>query len=158
MTVTQEGMGVLIDMQALGWLGGILAIILTFVWEKLGKKFKPWSWLLNWIGSRINASINKRLTTIEDKVDKLEKADAQQDARNAEQRALDARRHIIAAADELRRGVEHSEEWFNSVLEDCTGYKRYCTENPDFQNEKAVRSMQYIENTYDKVYAENKFI
>lgn len=158
MTIQQEGFGLILNLEALGWIGGIIAIVATFIWEAVGKKFKPWSWLLNWIGKRINATMTTRLDTIDERLNKLEAADQQQDARNAEQRALDARRHIIAAADEIRRHIDHSEEWFNSVLEDATAYERYCLSNPDFKNEKATASIAILKEVYHDCFTNNKFL
>ena len=80
------------------------------------------------------------------------KADAENDAKQA-------RRRIISFSDECRRGLQHSEEHFTSILDDITDYKYYCEHvNPKFKNEKAVHSIKFIEEVYAKAQKENKFI
>ena len=72
--------------------------------------------------------------------------------------ALRARRRIIDFSDECRRGVKHSEEHFESVLEDVTAYERYCKKHKEFENSKCVLSIEMIKNLYTKTKLEDDFI
>lgn len=100
-----------------------------------------------------------RITELSEKVNDVQttlnahiKADAENDAKQA-------RRRIISFSDECRRGLQHSEEHFTSILDDITDYKYYCEHvNPKFKNEKAVHSIKFIEEVYAKAQKENKFI
>lgn len=78
--------------------------------------------------------------------------------KDAEQDALQARRRIINFADECRRGVRHSSEHFDSILDDITFYRQYCDDHPKFRNEKAAHSIKYVDEVYDKTKKENSFI
>lgn len=72
--------------------------------------------------------------------------------------ALRARRRIIDFSDECRRGVKHSEEHFESVLEDVTAYEKYCAFHKEFENSKCVLSIEMIKELYKKTKLEDNFI
>lgn len=72
--------------------------------------------------------------------------------------ALRARRRIIDFSDECRRGVRHSEEHFESVLDDITGYENYCAKHKDFENSKCVLSIEMIKDLYKRTKLEDDFI
>lgn len=80
------------------------------------------------------------------------------DERLDKENADDARRNILAFDDELRRGMDHSEESYNQILEDTNYYSRYCKSHPDYENNKAVNAIRHINDVYQRVKAENKFI
>lgn len=99
-----------------------------------------------------------RISELSGKIDTVRDTLNNHIAKDAEQDARQARRRIINFSDECRRGLLHSSEHFDSVLDDITFYKRYCDEHPRFKNEKAVHSIEYVEEVYDKTKRENKFI
>lgn len=167
MTVSDAGLSFVLKAQDLTFIGGVLAIIIASLFQWLSKNKKPWTWLWNKFTTGIaNAvktnykqelsDINENLTAITGQVNLLQKQvndiqedNKRQDAEREKDKALTARRHIIAAADELRRRISHSDEWYNSILEDCTFYENYCKDNPKFPNEKAVASIALIRKKYD---------
>lgn len=156
--ITNGGLNFVMTPDQISWIGGLIAIMVSFVFEKISKKFKPWSWLLNWIGTRINAGLDSKITEIDRRLTHIEASNKAQDGKYDIGQALAARRNIINAADELRRHVEHSEEWFNEILADIKLYNDYCYNHKDFQNEKAVHSIAFISEVYDKLYRENAFV
>ena len=79
-------------------------------------------------------------------------------AADAEADAKQARRRIIAFSDECRRGTRHSEEHFDNVLEDVDAYETYCNTHPTFANRKAVQSIRFIVDVYDRCKRTNDFI
>lgn len=79
-------------------------------------------------------------------------------ATDAEADAKQARRRIIDFSDECRRSVRHSEEHFDNVLEDIDTYEKYCNTHPIFENRKAVQSIRFIIDIYDKCKRENDFL
>ena len=99
-----------------------------------------------------------RISELSGKIDTVRDTLNNHIAKDAEQDARQARRRIINFSDECRRGLLHSSEHFDSVLDDITFYKRYCDEHPRFKNEKAVHSIEYVEEVYDRTKRENKFI
>ena len=97
------------------------------------------------------SGIFSALKTIEDRIAKIE---TRLDKENAD----DARRNILAFDDELRRKMDHSEESFNQVLDDINYYTRYCRENPDYENNKATAAISHIQEVYQRVKDQDKFI
>ena len=97
--------------------------------------------------TELSGKINDVQTTLDAHIE----SDAENDAKQA-------RRRIIVFSDECRRGLLHSSEHFDSVLDDITFYRQYCEDHPKFKNEKAAHSIRYIEDVYDETKRENKFI
>lgn len=99
-----------------------------------------------------------RITELSRKIDTVQSDLKDHIIRDAEADAKQARRRIINFADECRRGMQHSSEHFDSILDDITFYKHYCEEHPSFKNEKAAHSIKYVDDVYDKTKRENAFI
>lgn len=72
-----------------------------------------------------------------------------------EDRAVLARTHILRFADELRNGIQHSEDYFRQQLLDCDTYEHYCNEHPDFANGLTKMSTEYIREEYKQQYLNN---
>lgn len=98
-----------------------------------------------------NSEVLAALKSIKDKIVGIE---SRMDKENADC----ARRNILSFDDELRRGVDHSEESFNQVLQDIKYYRNFCRSHEDYENDKATSAIKHIRETYDRVKAENKFI
>lgn len=148
--------------------GGAILLLLTFV-EIVPIKINPWSWIASKLGKALNKDLlqemkdlqeahkkdqeenDKRLRAVENTQSEFEKYYKRDDAKSA-------RRRILSCADELRRGVEHSQEFFDDVLEDISYYNNYCKENPDFENMKAVVAIEFITETYHKCLKDNDFL
>lgn len=82
---------------------------------------------------RIETTLNSHI-----KADELYKADQ-------------CRTRILRFSDELRRGVKHSEESFNNILEDIDFYVNYCNSNADvYVNSKADAAIRNIKDVYDQ--------
>lgn len=70
-----------------------------------------------------------------------------------------ARNRILQFDDELRRHMEHSEEFFNQIMDDTNLYEAYCTTHEDtYPNSKAVSAIRHIRECYQKCKAEDRFI
>lgn len=98
-----------------------------------------------------NSEVLAKLKSIADKIAGIE---SRLDKENAD----DARRNILSFDDELRRGLDHSEESFNQVLQDIKFYRQYCRAHADYENDKATSAIEHIRETYQRVKNENKFI
>ena len=127
--------------------GALIAAVASIVGLLLQRKWQKEDRTADRI-TELSGKINDVQTTLNAHI----KADAENDAKQA-------RRRIISFSDECRRGLQHSEEHFTSILDDITDYKYYCEHvNPKFKNEKAVHSIKFIEEVYAKAQKENKFI
>ena len=86
---------------------------------------------------------------IETKIDALSE-------RIAENQAILARTHILRFSDELKNGIEHSNEYFRQQLDDCDTYDRYCKGHPDFKNSYTEIANKHIKETYKRLTREGK--
>lgn len=92
-----------------------------------------------------------RLDAIDDKMGDIEyqlKANKADDARN----------RILMFDDEIRRSIQHSEESYNQILESINFYNKFCHENPQYENSKAVNAIANINKVYQQVKFEDHFI
>lgn len=132
--------------QIIGRIAGVIAVLSIFI-EITPVKINPISALLRWVGKQINKEIIDKVNTLETKVGALEKSDV-----------IDCRVRILTFADEIRRGVRHSKETFDQVLSDIDTYERYCTEHPDFMNNKTVAAKAKILDVYSECLDNNDFL
>lgn len=141
-------------------LTGLVVIIITSLVQAFSKRFSPWTWVLVQIGKIINNESLEKLQEIDDKVISLEKWNAKQDEELELTKVLAARRRILLCADEISHqpDILHTHEYFDEILSDVKMYKQYCKEHPDFENEKAVVSMQIVTETYNKCFREGNFL
>lgn len=138
------------DSEVIKWLvGGFIA--LTAALEAFTNTMKPWSWLLKKIGNIANQEMIDQVTQMRSKLDNHIKDDK-------EDRALEYRARILSFAGESRRGIQHTEEEFDRVIDDIDRYQTYCRENPDFPNNKAEISMAYIKSKYEECLLNNSFL
>lgn len=148
----------LLQLQDFVFLSGSGAVVLATIIQTLSKRYKPWTWLASQFGKAANKEMLDKLSNLEAKVDKLEKRDNEQDAKQEEEKAKAARRRILRCSDEIRSKQRHSEEYFNDVLDDITFYTQYCDTHPKFKNEKAVMAINLVERAYNKCIDDNDFL
>lgn len=71
---------------------------------------------------------------------------------------IQCRVQILRANDELRKGDLHSYEYFRQLHHDITEYEHYCTNHPEFKNNEAVNSIEYINRVYQECLDNNTFL
>ena len=150
--------------QLIGGGIGVIAILSMFI-EFTPIKLNPISDFLNWIGKRTNKELDGRIKELDSRIEDLEGKvngiSAKQgniEANMQEQEAINSRIRILRFSDEIRRGVRHSQESFDQTLSDITKYKKYCTDHPDFENEKTVTANERIKEAYKKCMDDNDFL
>ncbi len=99
----------------------------------------------------IQQSMNGQIHDLSKKMDKLSKS-------SDEGMAYTWRYRILRFDDEIRHKIRHSKEHFDQILDDIDKYEKYCRENPDFPNNKAVFAIRNIRETYDKCGDEGTFL
>lgn len=96
-----------------------------------------------------NEDIVKEVMKVQESVDELAvKVD--------ENQAVLARTHILRFSDELRNGVQHSDEYFRQQLQDCDTYERFCEDHPEFKNSYTELANKHIKETYQRLLDEGK--
>lgn len=72
--------------------------------------------------------------------------------------AIQSRIRILRANDEMRQDVHHSYEYFRQLHQDITEYELYCTNHPEFKNNEAVNSIEYINRVYQDCLESHNFL
>lgn len=140
--------------QIVGWATGFIAVLSVIIEFSKKIKFNPWSIFFGWIGTKINGGLVEKIDGLEKKIDGLEGSFTDLERNNV----VSCRREILQFADELRRGVKHSQETFDQVLSDIDTYDRYCDEHKDFKNNKTVAARKKILDVYSACLDENNFL
>ena len=143
----------------------IILLILSYLVDVSKLQLNPWKWLghffekiLKRIGSIMLADVSQDIAGIKSDVAVIKREHASLQSRLDKDGADACRNRILRFADECRRGVEHSEEFFNQVLEDVTAYERYCDEHPLYMNGKAEQAIKRINEVYCECQREDKFL
>lgn len=68
------------------------------------------------------------------------------------------RTRILRFNDEVIRGMDHTKEHFDDVLDDITEYTKYCDTHKEYKNEKAVQAIANVKRVYQKCEEENSFL
>lgn len=137
--------------------GGVVLILMTLV-QITPVRINPWSAIGRIIGNTMNKDVMENLETVKSDVKNLKEKHEELRNRMDKDDADECRTRILRFADELRRGVEHSEEFFNQILDDISDYERYCSEHPEYKNSKAVNAIAKIDKVYQKCMEENSFL
>lgn len=138
-------------LQNKGCVAVILVVVLSSI-EISPLKLNPWTYLRNGLRHIIGITdINKKIDTLDDKIESLEN-------RVDEGQAIQARVRILRFGDELIVGSRHSKDSFDQVLDDITRYEKYCSTHPDFQNNMTVLTSQVIKERYEKCMREGDFL
>ena len=131
----------------------------TFVIQISPIKLNPWGWVLKQIGKIINEDLSNKIDEMSKKIDEVDgKVDALE-AEMDEKDTIQSRRRILRFADECRRESKHSQEHFTEIIEgDIKQYTNYCNTHADFENDKCVMSIAFIEKAYNKCLENNDFL
>ncbi len=140
-----------------GWSGGGLLLLLTFI-QIAPIKVNPWSAIVRGIGKTLNGDVIKKLDKMEiiqaETRERLDTHIRVDDERNADLH----RARILQFNTELLRDSKHTEEDFNEILYNIDCYEKYCTEHPEYQNNRAVHAIKNIERVYDERMEKHDFL
>ena len=132
--------------QMLGYMAGAIAFLSIFI-EITPVKINPITHILRWIGKQTNKEVMEKVDELEKKVCRLE-----------ENSIVNCRVRILRFSDEIRRGEKHSLESFNQALSDIDRYDMYCSEHPEFINNKGIAAKERIVAVYAECIEKNSFL
>ena len=122
-------------------------------------KINPWSWIASAFGKAINKDIISEIKDIKKEIDDLKKGREEDKKERQYDKATECRRRILNFDDELRRCIPHSEEAFNSIIEDIDYYVPFCEKHKDdYSNRKAEAAITNILDKYKLCKEQNDFI
>ena len=138
-----QGVGILLT-------GGgftLLGMVLKRRWETKDKK----------------EDVTSAITSLGNKIDNVQSsimAELEKDrADNEEYRIKMCRQRILQFNDEIYRGVLHTRESFDNVIEEGIDvYEDYCKSHPTFPNFKAEAAIENIKETYKKRLKNQDFL
>lgn len=124
--------------------GGVSLLVLMTLVQIAPVKVNPWSWLARAIGRAINAEV----------IAKMDAHITTDDRRTADGH----RARILHFNNELLRSIGHTKEEFIEVLHEIDLYEKYCRENPDYPNNRAVMAIKNIERVYAERMQKHDFL
>lgn len=136
----------------------IIGVVLLSLVQIAPIKIDPWSRFFKWIGKLVNNDVMEEVKSIKEDLGNIHKELDETNDREERREANNTRNRILRFDDELRRKIDHSEEFFTQILDDVTFYRTYCDGHKSYPNDKADSAMQNIREVYDKCKKENKFI
>ena len=92
------------------------------------------------------------------KLDALGKQLDEHIRKDAAAKADESRSRILRFGDEVRRGILHTEEHWIDILRDIDRYEDYCATHPNYENNRAIHTIQYLKNVYDGRLKKNDFL
>ena len=124
--------------------GGLLLVLMTLV-QVAPVRINPWSWLAKSIGKAMGiAAIEKKL---DDHI-------ATDDRRDADSHRV----KILQFNNELLRSIDHTKEEFIEVLAEIDAYERFCEDQPDYPNNRAVLAIENIQENYKERLQKHDFL
>ena len=141
----------------------ILSIIGLLIASQCFWEFLKWA--IDKVATAFSGEKKVTMTEISDKldaqrkdIDDLKDTFTKMQGVESKEEAKSARRRILKFNDELLRGLQHSKEYFDDVLEDVKTYEDYCKSHPDFENGKTVMADRNIKRCYEKCVIDNSFL
>jgi len=108
---------------------GVIILILSVCIEFTPIKLNPWSAILGWIGSKLNARMNAKLNEIDGHVKQL-RQDLDKHITDSNIKELrDTRRDILEFCSSCMNGRRHTKEQFEFVIKQCDDYEEYIRTN-----------------------------
>ena len=133
-------------------VSAILSILFVFsiVVQIAPIKVNPWDKLLKWAGDRINHNVNRKIDTLEHKLD-------DHIATDTARRVDDIRNTILVFANECSRGIVHSKEQFRFIVSKCDSYEQYVEDN-HLKNGVITEATKLIKDTYQSHLKNDSFL
>ena len=123
---------------------GILAIILSLV-QISPIKLNPWTWLKSF------AELPKRLDEQSEQIKRLEHE-------FYDDRAFRWRQMIVNRGDRVQDGHKLRREVWNDTIETIDNYEKYCDKHPEFRNELATITIEYMRHKYQEALETKDFL
>lgn len=137
--------------------GGGAILLLTLI-QITPIKINPWSALARMLGRAFNGEVIRMLSEVKtaqkSTSDRLNEHIRMDDERNADEH----RAKILRFNNELIRDLPHTKEEFVDILADIDRYERYCTQHPEYKNNRAVHAIANIGRVYDERLQKHDFL
>ena len=115
-------------------------------------KLNPFSWIAKIIGNALNADVIKQLDGNKEALEKLDKKLDKHIKENAREQMDECRIRILSFNERIVAGEKITKERYDAILDDIDKYEKYCKDNPDYPNSKAVLSIENLKKDYSERY------
>ncbi|MCM1059104.1 MAG: hypothetical protein NC452_02295 [Eubacterium sp.] len=130
--------------------GGVLFVVMTLV-QLAPLKINPWTSIAKAIGRAVNSEVLKELDAVKKKLEEHVTMD--------DRRVADGHRtQILRFNNELLRDIKHTKEEYIEALTEIDAYEKYCTENPNYPNNRAVLAIENIRGNYRERLKKHDFL
>lgn len=137
---------------------GIIAFLMSIGIEIIPKvKWKPWSSLLAWLGSKLNARTEEKVDSLSRKVEALNKELTKHIVDSETNTLQDNRRDILNFCNSCMNKRKHTKEEYDFVIAQCDAYEKYIECN-DVKNGVITAAIKEIKRLYEKCIQENSFL
>lgn len=116
---------------------GIIVLVLSFI-EISPIKLNPWKWCKAFI------ALPSRLEALEHEFN--------------DDRAFRWRQMIVNRGDRVQDGYKLRKEVWKDTIETIDNYEKYCDKHPEFRNELATITIEYMRHKYQEALDHNLFL
>lgn len=102
--------------------------------------------------SRVNDIDQKVSVNLASKIDALDDKITTETAERSNDHYKEMRRAIISFSEDITCGITHNREHFDEIIHIIDDYNQYCKTHPEFPNSRCEMSIQFIEETYKKLF------
>lgn len=154
--------------QVFDFIVGVIAVLSVIVEFSRKISFRPWSFILSYLGKAINSDLKEKLDEVERQQNTLKEAvnalgEDMEKRFNESATAADKkeakllRSRIIEFADNCRIHQKHTKTAFENITRDYDDYMEYCRKR-NIPNHFIDAEFAYIREVYAQCQEENKFI
>lgn len=136
---------------------GIVIFILASLLQVSKININPWDWVFGWLGEKLNAKLNKRISDMDSKIDRVQVKLDEHIAESEIKDLQDTRRDILDFANACMNGRKHTKEQFDFVIKECDDYETYI-ERKDIKNGVVESAIREIRRLNDKCIQTNSFL
>lgn len=110
------------------------------------------------LGNALNAGVMKEMKDIKTEQEETRKKLDAHIEESEERKANNYRSQVLRFNNELVRGLGHTEEDYDEILEVIWKYNEYCKTHPKYKNNKMPHAIKNVERMYDKMLRTNGFL
>lgn len=139
-----------------GSSGLIVAVMSIIQVSKI--EINPQSWIATQLGNALNAGVMKEIKDIKTEQEETRKKLDAHIEEGEERKADNYRSRVLRFNNELVRGLGHTEEDYDEILDVIWKYNEYCKTHPKYKNNKMPHAIKNVERMYDEMLQTNGFL
>ena len=132
--------------------GGLVAAVMAMI-EISPIKINPWSRIAKTIGNAMNAGVMDEIKQVKTAQEETRKKLDDHIEESEERKADNYKSRVLRFNNELVRGLGHTEEDYNEILDIIWKYENYCK-----THDKMPHAIKNVERMYDEMLKTNGFL